>query len=148
MKKSIQINYISGVKSCWSTYITKLGYAGVRFGDYSCVDCANFTCVSGHNHKHDTDRAKQLFAYCIYSEGNSASATWGSGNTVSQLRWGAKLWMRMRSGRKDLNRFLIHESILLVIKFTHFGESSIQDSRFTRKSGFWIYSWFFESDRA
>ena len=28
----------------------------------------------------------------------------------------------------DLNRFSIHESILLVIKFAHFGESSIHDS--------------------
>ena len=27
-----------------------------------------------------------------------------------------------------LNRFSIHESILLVIKFAHFGESSIHDS--------------------
>ena len=27
--------------------MTKLGKAGDRFGDYSCVDCANF--LSGHN---------------------------------------------------------------------------------------------------
>ena len=69
----------------------------------------------GWHHKHDTDVTCRLLTYCLYSEGNLASATRGSGNTVSQLRWAAKLWMQMQSDRKDLNRFSIHESIRLVM---------------------------------
>ena len=30
-------------------FMTELGGAGDRFGDNLCVDCANLSCVSGHN---------------------------------------------------------------------------------------------------
>ena len=32
--------------------IVKLGGAVGRFGDYLCVDCANYPCESGHNQYH------------------------------------------------------------------------------------------------